>query len=179
VTSYVALLRGINVGAHKRIAMADLRAVLTDLGYEDVRTLLQSGNAVFTGGRATADKVARTVEDAVSRTFGMDVPVLVRTGAELTKVVRDNPFTEVADQGSRLVVSFLSAPPSRAVLGGFDAAAYEPELMYLAGREMYLWLPAGLIESKLMKALPEKRLGVTATVRNWNTVTKLAEMAGG
>ena len=173
---YIALLRGINVGKAKRIAMAELRDLLTELGYDNVQTLLVSGNAVFTATRAKPEGVERRIKNAIAERFGFDVSVIVRSGKELAKVVANNPFPEHVSDGSKLHVSFLSDKPTPAALRGIDLAAFAPEEVVVAGRELYLWLARGVAESNMLKVLSDKRLGVAATARNWNTVAKLLAM---
>jgi uncharacterized protein (DUF1697 family) len=172
VSKNIALLRGINVGKNKRIAMADLRELLAGLGYGDVKTLLQSGNAVFTA-RARPEALQRQIEDAIEARFGFDVSVMVRTARELEAIVEENPIPEGARDGSKLHVLFLSAKPAAATLRGIDPAAFEPEELAVRGREIYLWCKNGVRESKLFGVFSDARLGVKTTARNWNTVTKL------
>ncbi len=176
-TTTVALLRGINVGKNKRIAMADLRELLADLGYGDVRTLLQSGNAVFTTSAKPA-AVERAIEKAISDRLGLDVTVLVRTASELAKVVAANPIPEGTAEGSKYFVAFLSAKPAAATWKHLDPGEFLPEKFAVIGREAYVWCARGLLESRAMGEFSDKRLGVAVTVRNWNTVTKLAALCG-
>lgn len=170
--TYIALLRGINVGKNKRIAMADLRELLGDLGYGDVKTLLQSGNAVFTA-RGDAAAIEARIREAIVERFGFDVAVIVRSASELAKVVAGNPIKMGERDGSKLHVAFLSAKPAAAKLRDVDPAELVPEEFAVAGREIYLWCKNGVLESKLFPLFSDKRLGVTSTARNWNTVTKL------
>jgi len=169
---HVALLRGINLGSKRRVAMADLRAWLTDLGYEDVRTLLQSGNVVLRTNRRP-DTVRGEVEAALAKGAGFTVDCVMRTAPELRAVVDLDPFREVVTDPSRYVVSFLDGPGKWPEI---DAAGYEPERVHLAEREAYFWLPNGQMKSPILAAFPARR-GEVATVRNWNTVTKLLAMA--
>lgn len=168
---YVALLRGINLGSKRRIAMADLRSWLTGLGYTDVRTLLQSGNAVFRTAKRAAT-VRKEVEAALAEHAGFAVDCVLRTADELRAVVAADPFGTVADDGARYLVSFLDVPARWPEL---DPAAYEPERVHLADREAYFWVPTGIQKSKILAAFPARK-GETATIRNWNTVTKLVAM---
>jgi uncharacterized protein (DUF1697 family) len=133
---YIALLRGINVGRAKRIAMADLRELLGELGYSDVVTLLNSGNAVFTATRAKPDALERKITSAIAERFGHDVSVIVRTPKELASVVANNPFPHRVSEGSKLHVSFLSDRPALATLRGVDPADFAPEEFVVAGREI-------------------------------------------
>lgn len=169
---HVALLRGINLGSRRRVAMADLRAWLTDLGYTDVRTLLQSGNAVFRTNKRPAT-VRKEVEAALADGAGFTVDVVLRTAAELRAVVDADPFRDVVTDPTRYVVSFLDVPGTWPEI---DPAEYEPERVHLAEREAYFWLPGGQMKSRILAAFPTRK-GEVATVRNWNTVTKLLAMA--
>lgn len=156
--------------------MPDLRELLEGLGYEDVRTVVQSGNIVLTSSKKPRS-VERELEKAVAEKFGVDTKVVVRTRDELADVVKRNPFGKVAKDPKRFQVSFLSAEPKAAVVKELSAADVEPEQVVVSGREVYAWYPDGIQKSPLAKLLTDKRLGVTATARNWNTVTKLLELA--
>jgi uncharacterized protein (DUF1697 family) len=171
----IVLLRGVNVGTRNRIAMAELRAALTDLGYEDARTHLQSGNVVLTS-TATPAKLAREIVREIANWFGLDVGVVVRTRAELAAVVERDPLGDVATNPSRYLVSFLSEKPSAAAGRELSKADVSPEQFVVVGRELYAWHPAGVHRSKL-NPLIERTLGVRATARNWNTVGRLLELA--
>jgi uncharacterized protein (DUF1697 family) len=177
VARLVVLLRGINLGRSRRVAMADLRALLEELGYEDVRTLLQSGNAVVaTGDRPKA--VAQAIGAGMAERFGMDVGVVVRTAEQLAAIVAADPLGEVADDPARRMVIFLPAPPDRAALRALGREDFGDERFEAAGREVYAWCPGGIGRSRLMAALSDARLTPGGTARNWRTVTKLADMAG-
>ena len=173
----VVLLRGINLGRSRRVATADLRALLAELGYEDVRTHLQSGNAVLaTGDRPTA--VATAVEAGMAERFGMDVRAVVRTAERLAAIVAADPLGEVADDPARRMVIFLPAAPDRAALRALAAEDFGDERFAASGLEVYAWCPGGIGRSRLMAALGDARLTPGGTARNWRTVTRLAEMAG-
>lgn len=174
----IALLRGINLGARNRVPMPGLRDLLFKLGCEDVATLVQSGNIVLTATAGAAD-LERDLQAQIAEAFGVDTPVLVRTRDQLAKVVADNPLPAAESDPKRFQVSFLSAPPDAAVAGALEAADLAPEQVAVRGREIYAWHPAGIQSSPLAKLLTDRRLGVTATARNWNTVTKLLELASG
>jgi len=175
----IALLRGINLGSTNRIAMADLRALLSeDLGLADVRTLLQSGNAVFTSDAAPA-ALERDVADAIAARLGLEVPVVVRTRDELAAVVALNPLGDVADEPKRYQVSFLAGDPDPEAVAALEAADLAPERVAVHGREVYAWHADGIQRSPLARLITDKRLGTVATARNWNTVTKLLELADG
>ncbi|GHC32954.1 DUF1697 domain-containing protein [Streptomyces cinnamoneus] len=177
MTTYVALLRGINVGGKKRVPMQALRGMLTDMGGEAVRTHLNSGNAVFTHPEADEATLAATLEGAIERELGFSVTCLVREAGEMRRVVDANPFAGRAVDPSRFLVIFLAGPADPATVADLAPAAYAPEEFALGEREVYLHCAEGIRDSKLAKVLTERRLGTAATARNWNTVTKLADMA--
>ena len=170
-----ALLRGINLGPSRRIAMPALRAIVEGLGHTDVETYLQSGNVVLTPSATAPKDLAGSLSAAISEVTGHDVQVVVRTGVELRKVVAGSPYP--VDDPTRVVVAFLGEPVALNDLGLGDLDAYRPDALTLAGREIYVSVPYGQGRSKLMRELTEKRLPTTLTVRNWRTVTALAELA--
>jgi uncharacterized protein (DUF1697 family) len=159
----VALLRGVNVGRNRRIAMADLRRQLEAAGHGEVKTVGQSGNVVF-ASRASAKTLERTLTELIG------VEVLVRTAEELAAVVALDPLDRAADNGSRHLVTFCRDPVDAALVRSVTSA---PEEVAVHGREIYSWHPDGLQGSELAKLLGGKKLGVVATGRNWNTVAKL------
>ena len=171
----VALIRGINLGPNKRVPMAELREALTELGYDNVRTLLASGN-VIVETKQKPPAVAAAIEKVIADRFGHDVVVITRTAAEIEAVIEANPLGDVATDGSRQFVSFLSDEPKAAVLREIEQADIGDERYVAAGREIHYWCADGLRDSKVMKVMTEKRLGVTATVRNWNTLLKIRDV---
>ncbi len=173
----IALLRGVNVGGNNKVPMAHLRELMEELGYEDVRTLLQSGNAVFTATETPPEQAAREIEGQLQRHLGLNVRVLVRTEEELARVIANNPLPEAVSEPSRLLVNFLSAAPDPELLRELDPADFEPDLFGAGEREIYVWCPEGVRATKLSYAFWEKRLRVAATARNWNTVAKLLVLA--
>jgi uncharacterized protein (DUF1697 family) len=174
---YVALLRGINLGSRNRIAMPALREALEEAGFEDVQTYVQSGNVVLTSS-GKADAVARKCERVIAERFGLEIPVVVRTRAELSRIVKRNPLGKVATEPKRYQVSFLSQKLPAKVVRELEAVAAPEERVVAAGREVYAWHPAGVARSKLWAKLAGKGLGVTATSRNWATVEALLELTG-
>ncbi|MEU0689246.1 DUF1697 domain-containing protein [Streptomyces uncialis] len=181
MTTYAALLRGINVGGHRKVPMADLRQLLEDLGYENVRTYLQSGNAVFSTGAAGpngADAVTAVLDRAVEDRFGFSVEILVRDHGYLRAVVEDCPFPAERLEGRQLHVTYLSVDVDEDRFAGLDRAAFLPEEFRVGDHALYLYVPDGLGRSRLADALAKPALwkGVVATSRNWNTVTRLMEM---
>ncbi|MEU9609168.1 DUF1697 domain-containing protein [Streptomyces sp. NPDC048057] len=178
-TRYAALLRGINVGGHRKVPMAELRAVIADLGHRDVVTHLQSGNAAFTAADdADGEAVRRALEEAVEGHFGFAVDCLVRDGDYLSAVVADCPFPADALEAKQLHVTYFSGPVTPERFDGIDQAAFTPEEFRIGDRALYLYAPEGLGRSKLADALarPSVTRGLVATTRNWNTVTKLVEL---
>jgi uncharacterized protein (DUF1697 family) len=176
MTTRVALLRGINVGRNKRIAMADLRAMLESMGYDDVRTHLQSGNALFAAAAGKDEALERDISSSIKRTFGMEVAVLVRTAAELASVVDSNPFVARGIDPSELHATFLAAPPPAAKIAGVDRGACAPDEFAVGARVIYLRLRNGVMGSRVPDW--DKALGIRATTRNWNTTVRLRELAG-
>ena len=172
MTRCVLLLRGINVGRSNRVRMPDLVALLETEGCTDVRTHLQSGNALVTSD-LPPDDVAARAERALAAA-GLPVPVLARTGPELDDVVRADPFAG-RDLDPRLVhVAFLSGPPDPAAVAAVDAAALLPEELVVRGRDLYLWYAGGVQRNRLDRAT--RGFGVTATARNWRTVLALRDL---
>jgi uncharacterized protein (DUF1697 family) len=178
---YVALLKGINVGRNKRVAMSDVRALLTGLGYADVVTYLASGNALFStsGGRSTTS-LASDIERGITAELGMVVRVIVRTAGELAGVIARNPLVAEPENPSRFFVGFLSATPGASVVrsleGELRANAPDGDGIWLTEAEAFLWCPGGFSLLDHAAAI-EKQLGVAVTTRTWNTVTKLGKMA--
>ena len=173
---HILLLRGINLAARNRIAMADLRGVLEDAGFDDVRTYLQSGNVVV-ASKAKSDDVARKTERLIAKHFGLDTAVVARSRAQLAKIVERNPLQKVAKNPKRYQVSFLASKPGRDVIERVEAAAEPPEQVVAIGREIYAWHPETIARSRLWTLLAGQKLGVIATARNWTTVTSLVELA--
>jgi uncharacterized protein (DUF1697 family) len=168
----VALFRGINVGRAKRVAMADLRTLIEGLGYGDVRTLLNSGNVVFTTPRATAADAAARIEKALAKSVGVSARVTVLNAAELAAAVTDNPLLEVATDPSRLMVAVLNNPGDRPKLVPLLKEEWAPEVLALGVRVAYLWCANGILESRLAPAV-SRALGDAVTTRNSATMTKL------
>jgi uncharacterized protein (DUF1697 family) len=156
--------------------MGDLREHLSGLGYGDVRTLLQSGNVVLHSSRAP-EQVGQEIESEVEARFGVKSPVVVRTLEQLADVVTLDPLREIVDNDKLYQVSFLSAQPAGEAIEKLTAADVAPERFVYVGREIYAWHPNGIHSSPLARLLSDKRLGVTATARNWSTTVKLLGVA--
>ncbi|MET8810665.1 DUF1697 domain-containing protein [Streptomyces sp. NPDC004549] len=180
-TTYAALLRGINVGGARKVPMADLRTLLTALGYEGVRTHLQSGQAVFSTETREETALEAELSKAIHEHFGFSVDVIVRDHAYLSAVADACPFPADQLAPKQLHLTYFSEPVTAARFAGIDQAAYLPEDFRLGDRCLYLYAPDGLGRSKLAEVLARPRVtkGLIATSRNWNTVRKLVELTAG
>jgi uncharacterized protein (DUF1697 family) len=176
LTSHVALLRAVNVGGRGKVAMADLRELLANLGCEDPRSLLQSGNLVFRSeatGAALEDMLTREAKGRL----GLETHFLVRTADEWARIVAANPFVEAArNDPAHMMVMPLTSAPGAIELEGLRAWVPGREAIEVVGRELYITYPDGAGESKLTNAVIERRLGARGTARNWNTVSKIAAL---
>jgi uncharacterized protein (DUF1697 family) len=176
VGRFVVLLRGVNLAGRNRVSMPVLREALEQAGFTDVATYVQSGNVVLTSRKA-AKRVATDVERLLEERFDLDARVVVRTRAELAAVIDRDPFSKVATDPKRYQVTFLESPLGADVVRKLEAAATDGERVKQVGREVYAWHPGGVGRSKLAVLLSGKGLGVTATARNWKTVTQLLALA--
>jgi uncharacterized protein (DUF1697 family) len=176
----VALLRGINVGGNKPIDMARLRRMVSDLGYTDVRTYLQSGNAVFTtpAGPARPSEAAAVIETAVAGEFGVECRVIVRSARQLAAVMAADPLLDFLGNPSRHFVAFLDRPPQPEGVKRLTGEDYGEDELRIVDGHVYLWCPKGISSSRFARLNFDRILGAAVTMRNWNTVTKLAELAG-
>jgi uncharacterized protein (DUF1697 family) len=175
--TYVALLRGINVGGKNKLPMADLVRILDSAGARDVATYIQSGNAVFRA--ASIEGFAERVEKGIAKKLGLTVPLVLRSAEELARAVDANPFVRAGADVGHLHVGFLAHAPDRAKVAALDPARSPGDSFEVVGREVYLRLPNGVADSKLTNAWFDAKLGTTSTFRNWRTVLKLVEMANG
>lgn len=169
---YIVLLRGVNVGRAKRIAMADLRKLIADLGFDDVRSLLNSGNVVFSGPERPAQEIARAIEEALVMKLGVGARVTVLGSTELDEIVAGNPLLGLAEEPSRLVVFILTRPRDRALVEPLAARDWGREALALGTRAVYVWCPDGMLECRAAQAVGAA-LGDATTSRNWNTICKL------
>jgi len=178
MTTYIALLRAVNLGPHNKIGMSDLRKLLTSLGMQGVQTLLQSGNAVFQRDARTTAPLERLIEGAAAKQLHVETDVMIRSHKEWKGIIASNPFRKEATQDpSHLLVLPLKGPPARGAAGALQAAIIGHELVRVDGRCAYIVYPDGIGRSKLTSALIEKKLGTRGTARNWNTVLKLDALA--
>lgn len=176
MTTWILLLRGINVGGRGRLPMAELAAALEALGCRNVKTYVQSGNAVFRRGRTDPAKLAPTIAGEIHRRCGVEPAALLLTRDELEDVVRQNPFPDAEQQPTSLHVFFLSAPPAAPDLERLERYRLPNERIVLRDRVLYLHAPDGIGRSKLAAGV-EKALGVTTTARNWRSVSGILEIA--
>jgi uncharacterized protein (DUF1697 family) len=175
--TFVALIRGINVGGKKKIAMAELRSLFSSLGFEDVVTYIQSGNVVFRSPAGDAHEIAANIEREINAALGMDPAVLLRTPGELEEIIARNPYGPPRTDVSKLHVVFLDRTPAAGAAQELDPERSPPDDFALLGREVYLHLPNGFGRSKLTIDYFERRLGLRATARNWNTLLRLRELS--
>jgi uncharacterized protein (DUF1697 family) len=174
---HVALLKGINIAGHNRVAMADLRTLVTRLGLEDARTLLQSGNLLFRGDGRKPAQLERVLEAETERHLGVRTTFFVRTAREWDVVIARNPFTaEAARDPARVAVLFLRDAPATRNVAALRAAITDREEVRAVGRHLYVVYPDGIGRSRLTHPLIEKTLSTLATGRNWNTVRKLGDL---
>jgi uncharacterized protein (DUF1697 family) len=175
----IALLRGVNVGGHNKIKMEVLRDLCVSLKCETPQTLLQSGNVVFKTSSKNTDQLAKSLETAIERKLGFRPNVLARTVPELRDAIARNPFANRSgiDPG-KLVVTFLGAEPNPQARKDLLAMDIAPEELHVKGRELFIYFPNGQARPKLSWPRVEKIIGPAYTSRNWNTVTKLLQLAG-
>jgi uncharacterized protein (DUF1697 family) len=178
MTTYIALLRGINVGGHKQVTMDDLRDLLTQLGLSDARSLLQSGNLVFRAEATTGAQLEHLLEIGAEKRLGLQTDFFVRSAEEWKAIVARNPFRREAEHDpSHLVVFFLKDAPLVGGVEALQAAIRGPEVVRAHERHAYVVYPNGIGRSRLTNALIESKLGRRGTARNWNTVLKLSALA--
>lgn len=174
---YVSMLRGINVGPHKRIKMDRLRACFEALGFEQVRTYINSGNVIFKAGKTSTPGLSKKIEEKLLGEFRFPVPVVSRAAAEISGAVANNPFAQEREiDVDKLHVMFLSGSLNSAALKNLAQFTALPERSRCIGQEIFLYLPKGVAESKLMNAPLERLLSVVPATRNWRTVNQLAQM---
>ena len=178
MSTFVALLRGVNVGKGKRVPMADFRHLLSGLGYTGVATLLNSGNAVFQAGKGTAARHAADIARALVDRLKIEVPVIVKSARDLATIVSECPIEAVASDHSRLLVAFAQDAKALASLAAVEPLVTPPERFAIGSQAAYLFCAAGILESKPGAALLGKA-GRMATTRNWATVLKLHALATG
>ncbi len=174
---YIAMLRGINVAAHKRMKMERLRASCESLGFEAVKTYIQSGNVVFQGGKLKPDAASKKLEEQIVRVFGFSAHVMLRTKEELGQVLKGNPLLKERGIESKLHVVFLSEVPAPAAVKKLESLVLPPDKVRNSGKEIYFYFPNGVSGSSIWKHPLDRELSISGTMRNWRTVNTLYEMA--
>jgi len=176
MTTLIGLLRGINVGRAKRVSMAELKALIERLGYSDVRTLLNSGNVVFSAGAKLRGRAGSRIEAAMTKELGVSSKVTILTADELAAIVATNPVERHVTDPSRMLVTVVTDLKNRSRLEPLTAKRWAPDALVLGPRVAYCWCQAGVLESPLAIAVA-KAMGDGATTRNWTTLTKLHAIA--
>lgn len=177
MTTWIVLLRGINVGGANRLAMADLRELVATLGHTEVSTYIQSGNIVLKSSQSDRQALATEICDGIASSFGLVVSAVLRTQPELRAALAANPFTDAQD-GTRVLITFLSEVPPDGAIALLEPGRFQPDRFELVGSELYCHYPDGAGRSKMTLDYFEKRLRVRGTARNLNTVAKLIELSG-
>jgi uncharacterized protein (DUF1697 family) len=172
----VALLRGINVGGKNMLLMKALTKMFEESGCSEVRTYLQSGNVIFCASPSVVKKLAGLITRQIAEKFGYRVPLILRTSAELRRVLEENPFFRAGIPEETLHVYFLADLPSAKAVEALDPKRSSPDVFQVRDREIYLQLPNGMARTKLTNAYFDARLSTTSTARNWRTITKLCEL---
>jgi len=180
MTTYLALLRGINVGGHKKILMADLRELFEDKGFTNVKSYIQSGNVVFNSELESETDLTDKIEKMIEDEFGFQVPVRVRTAVQMQEVIEKLPFTgsDYLDEASKIAITFFDREPAESKILELEKYVFAPEQLIVCGREAFSHCPGGFARTKLTNGLIEKKLGVSATSRNLKTFMKMMAMLG-
>lgn len=174
----ISMLRGVNLGAHNRIKMDELRAMYESLKLQEPRTYVQSGNVVFRTKEKNSPQLAKKIQNAIQKKFGCSPEVILRTSEEIRKAVKANPFpAQTKLEPGKVLVTFLAAEPPRDAVANLEKFKNLPEQLHLNGCELYIYFPNGAGRSKLPWSAVEKMLKVTGTARNWNSVQALLKMA--
>ena len=175
---YISLLRGINVRGQRRIRMEELRALYESLNFNNVRTYIQSGNVVFDIHDSSISGLTNTIETAIEQTFGFSVTTLIRTKKEFYNLIESNPFLDECNGDiTKLHVTFLSDTPSSSSVIEIKEVDYGSDQLFISGKEIHLYCPNGYGRTKLSNSFFERKLGMSATTRNWKTVTTLFDLS--
>ncbi len=178
MTTYISLLRGINVGGHKKILMKDLKTLCESLGLQDVQTYIQSGNVLFKALEEDADKLNHKLERKIAQVYGFSVTCFTLSARALRKIIKDNPFDQKgSSDDAKLLVTFLSSKPKKESLRKLDQIKGDSDEFTLIGHVLFLYCPNGYRQTKLSHPTVERKLSLHATTRNWRTVKRLDEMA--
>ena len=177
MTAFICFLRGVNVGGNKMLKMDALKALCGTIGLRDANTYLQSGNVVFRSDETDRAALTRRIEEGIRKKSGLEVKIILRTAAELRKVIAANPLAPEDRNPAALLVAFHGGPIAKEAKALLTSLKIPSEELHFGKEELYLYLPEGIAGSKLSNALTEKKLGVNVTARNWNTVNALLKMA--
>jgi uncharacterized protein (DUF1697 family) len=178
MTAFICFLRGVNVGGNKMVKMDALKALFGSLGLKNAKTYLQSGNVVFRCDDDDRAHLVRRIEEGIRKKAGVEVKIILRTASELRKVIAANPLTVEPERNPKaFLVAFLAGELTKEAKSLLTNLKIDSEELRFGSRELYLYLPEGIADSKLSNSLTEKKLGVNVTARNWNTVNALLGMA--
>ncbi len=177
--TYVALLRGVNVGGKNKLPMKDLVALCGEIGCRDVRAYIQSGNVIFSADAAVESSLPVTISERIADRFGLRVPVVLRSADDMAEIVRGNPFLEAGASKETLHVLFLADRPPASTVENLDPDRSLPDQFVVRGREVYLRLTSGVAGTKLSTGYFDAKLATTSTARNWRTVTALLALMSG
>ena len=175
-TTYLALLRGINVGGKNKLPMKDLCEIFVAAGCDNVRTFIQSGNIIFCSSRSAPTQLPGLITSAIAKRFGYQIPIVLRTAEQMTNVLGNNPFLQAGAAEEELHVMFLADLPNPLRVKELDPDRSPPDRFAVRGQEIYLHLPNGVADSKLTNSYFDSKLATSSTGRNWRTVTKLCEL---
>lgn len=176
--TYISILRGINVGAHKKIQMTDLKVLYGDLKFKNVTTYIQSGNVIFKANKQSDEVLAHKIEKAIYERYGFEVPVIIRSAEEMKNIIAVNPFLKEPNiNEEKLHVTFLTETPDKAKIESIKDLDYSPDRFIIIDKKIFLYCPNGYGITKLSNNFFENKLKVSATTRNWKTVNKLVEIA--
>lgn len=174
----ISLLRGVNLGGHNKVKMEELRALYSSLKLRDVQSYIQSGNVIFRTPQQDLASVCASIEGAIAKKFGIKTFVVLRTIAQMRNIVARNPFaSEPGVEPNKLVVTFLPCEPGEQACNKARAIPIKPEVLHILGSELFIHFPNGQGQSKFPWPVLDRTLGTSGTSRNWNSVTKLLEMA--
>jgi uncharacterized protein (DUF1697 family) len=173
---YVALLRGINVGGNNMIKMETLRATFESLGFENVKSYINSGNLAFDTSKTDDQKLAKKIHDAIQKDFGFDISVMVRSIAEIEDIIANNPYVGQFDNDKDVHVFFLDSEPTAEQNNQLQGNTNENEFITITGRTIYYMLRISILDSALGKGFLDRKLKIVNTARNWRTVNRIAEL---
>jgi uncharacterized protein (DUF1697 family) len=178
MNTYISFLRGINVSGQKKIKMTELKTVYQCLNYNDVTTYIQSGNVIFKSPESDSANLVMAIEQSIDTTFGYQVTVLLRKKEDLDTIISINPFLKIENVNSdKLHVTFLTAEPEKTIIAALNEVQSGQDVFRVFGREIFLYCPDGYGRTKLTNTFFEIKLGISASTRNWNTVTMLSKIA--